>query len=53
MNTANMISDAFAQFALLSFVPSENAHTNIITNPTKGIAVINMVMTQSFTDIGV
>jgi hypothetical protein len=45
--TKYQIKDAFAQLALLGFVPLPNAQTNSIIRPTKGIAVINIVKNQS------
>jgi hypothetical protein len=50
MAIAVHINAAFAQFALFGFSFEPNAHTNIITNPTRGIAAIKIVMIQSFTD---
>ena len=44
--------DAFAQFALLSFVPFQKAQTNNIMKPTSGIETIKKVKIHSpvFTD---
>lgn len=41
------IKAALAQFALLGLVPLPKAQTNSIMIPTIGIAVINIVKTQS------
>lgn len=43
---------ALAQFALLGCVSDPKPQTNSIISPTKGMAVIKMVIIQSFTLIG-
>jgi hypothetical protein len=40
-------SVAFAQLALLGFVPPLNAQTKSMMNPTRGMALINIVKNQS------
>ena len=46
MKIANQINEAFAQFALLGWVPAPKAHTNNIMMFTTGINVIKSVSTQ-------